>query len=78
MKTILTFELKESPINKGEFQIFNNRTQQCASLSLSSLKKIKAKFRANICDRQSFFLRLHSQEQQELLKTMLPKQRLSL
>jgi len=76
-KSTLRFELIQSAISKGDWQIKNNWTGEAALLNLKSLAKIKRKFKRNICDDRKFFFRFLSLSDEAEIKKMLPTARFS-
>jgi hypothetical protein len=68
------WELIESPRLNGEFRIHDNLTGEAALFTTKSecLKRIKRKFKGNICSSAMFYFRMISTEDAAAIKAMLP------
>ena len=73
---VLRYELKESPVYKGDYQIVNNYTGNCADQNLKSLKKIRRKYKAYLTRKTQFFFSMMSSDQAKDLKSMMPVSKL--
>lgn len=71
---IKRYELIESTIIKGEYRIHDNATGQAAEFTTRSelLKKIKRKFKANLCSTAMFYFRNITISDAETINKMLP------
>jgi ribosomal protein L28 len=71
------FELRESPVKKGEFVIHNHLTGEAASQSLKSLAIIRRRFKANLCSTTKFFFSNLQTHHADAIRRMLPNHQIS-
>lgn len=76
MSLINKFELIESSLEMGNFQLVNHQRGECSSLKLRSLGQIKRKFKHYICSETNFFFQHLGIEAANEIKQMLPRHRL--